>query len=279
MKIPRQMAMGAWALVLCGVAVAAADELKIHSVESPYQPGSQEIRVLLPDNDDPSRKFPVVYVLAVGQGRGSALRIFREADLHNRYGVILAESSFADTPWYGDHPSDPLIRQESYVRDFLVPFVEKNYSTLQSPDGRLLFGFSKSGWGALSLIFRNPDFFGYAASWDAPYFFRDFHYGMDKVFGTLEHLDRYRPDLLAVQARSHFQSRNRLVIGGEDKWGFLIPTPSGGSHTVEMHALLLKEGIPHTYRDDLKTKHTWSADWVVPMFEELMRISRASEGH
>lgn len=275
MRIRQWISAGVCAAALSGAVDAGADELKIHSVESPYQPGLQEIRVLLPDTYNPARKYPVVYVLAVGQGRGSALRIFREADLHNRFDVILAESSFAATPWFGDHPSDPLVRQESYVRDFFVPFVEKSYSTPQSPDARLLFGFSKSGWGACTLIFRNPDFFGYAASWDAPYFLQDFHYGMDKVFGTLEHLENYRPDLLAVRAKAHFQNRNRLIIGGEDKWGTLIPTPSGGSHTVEMHDLLLKEGILHTYREDLKTKHTWSAGWVVPMFEELMKISAA----
>lgn len=257
---------------LCCLTAYPADALRVYVEESPYQRGPQEIRVLVPDSYDPQKKYRVVYVLAVGAGSSSAVRVFRKADLQNRFDVILAEMSFESTPWFGDHPTDQKMRQESFVRDFAVPFVEGKYSTLGSPEGRLLFGFSKSGWGAYALIFRNPDFFGYAASWDAPFFFTDFRYGMDTVFGDTEHLKKYRPDLLVPVAKSHFQDRTRLVLGGEDKWGTMIPTPSGGSHTVEMHELMEKEGVRHVYRPDLKTKHTWGLAWIVPLFEELMKL-------
>lgn len=257
---------------LCSLVVCYGDPLKVYVEESPYQQGPQEIRVLVPDTYDPQKKYRVVYILAVGSGSGSALRVFRKADLQNRFDVILAEMSFASTPWFGDHPTNPKIRQESFIRDFAVPFVEDRYSTLGSAEGRLLFGFSKSGWGAYSLIFRNPDFFGYAASWDAPFFFNDFHYGMDAVFHDTGHLEKYRPDLLVSSAKDHFQNRSRLVLGGEDKWGTMIPTPSGGSHTVEMHALMEKEGVRHVYRPDLKAPHTWSPTWIGPLFEELMKL-------
>lgn len=254
-----------------------SQSLFTHALESSYQSGAEEIRVLLPDNYDPQKKYRVVYVLPVGSGPGSALRVFRKANLQNRFDVILAEMSFEKAPWFGDHPTDPQVRQESYVRDFVVPFVEKTYSTLGTPEGRLLFGFSKSGWGAYALILRNPDFFGYAASWDAPFFFVDFHYGMDEIFMTTEHLAKYRPDLLVSAQATHFRDKIRLVLGGEDKWGTQIPTPSGGSHTVEMHALLDRERIGHIYRPDLKTKHTWSEAWIVPLFEDLMKISGVAE--
>lgn len=253
------------------------DKLKGYMLESPYQNEPSEIRVLVPDNYDPKKKYPVVYILPVGAakgaGQGSALIIFTKANLQNRYEVILAEPTYEITPWFGDHPTDQKIRQESYLRDFVVPFVEKNYSTLGTPEGRMLLGFSKSGWGAFALIFRNPDFFGYAASWDAPYFFVDFRYGMAPVFDNTEYLKKYRPDLLVVEQKAHFQNKTRLVMGGEDKWGKAIPTPSGGSHTVEMHELMEKEGVKHVYRPDLKTLHTWSAAWIVPTFEELMKIA------
>ena len=230
--------------------------------------------MLVPDAYDPQKKYRVVYILPVGKGPGSALPYFQRLGLHNRFDVILAEMSFEKTPWFGDHPTDPKVRQESYVRDFVVPFVEKNYSTLGTPEGRMLFGFSKSGWGAYALILRNPGFFGYAAGWDAPFFLEDFHFGMDEVFATKEQLAKYRPDLLVVTQAAHFRDRTRLVLGGEDKWGTMIPTPSGGSHTVEMHALMEKEGVRHIYRPDLRTKHTWGADWIVPLFEEMMALTR-----
>lgn len=265
-------------LLLIGLGAGFAETPRIYTEGTPYQNKAKEIRVLVPDAYHSSKKYPVVYVLPVGTGNGSALRVFMQANLHNRHDVILVELCYEVVPWFGDHPTDPRIRQESYLRDFVVPFVEEKYSTLETPEGRMLFGFSKSGWGAFSLILRNPDFFGYAASWDAPYFFADFHYGMDKVFENTEHLKKYRPDLLVVERKSHFQNKARLVMGGEDKWGTSIPTPSGRSHTVEMHELMDKEGVRHVYRPDLRTRHTWDAAWVVPMFEEMMKIAGIEPG-
>ena len=46
--------------------------------------------------------------------------------------------------------------------------IEQHYPARADRDGRLLVGFSKSGWGAYSLLLRHPDRFGKAAAWDAP---------------------------------------------------------------------------------------------------------------
>lgn len=253
-----------------------AQNMKSHTVESPFQPGPQEIKVLLPDGYDERKSYRVLYLLPVGAGPGSALRVFQNLDIPNRHGLIVAEMTFALTPWYGDHPTDPQIRQESYLRDFVVPFMETHYAAMRSPEGRLLFGFSKSGWGAFTLILRNPEVFGYAASWDAPYFLTDFHYGMDRIFGTEEQLKEYRPDLLAVRQKRHFQNRTRLVLGGENKWGMLIPTPAGGSHTKEMHELLVANSILHVYRPDLNAIHSWKEEWIGPMVVELMALAEST---
>ncbi len=86
------------------------------------------------------------------------------ANLQNRYDVILAEPSYEITPWFGDHPTDQKIRQESYLRDFVVPFVEKHYSTLRHAGGAYASWLQQKRLGTFALIFRNPDFFGYAAS-------------------------------------------------------------------------------------------------------------------
>lgn len=254
--------------------ILSAQTAQCHVLESPFQPGPQEIRVLLPDGYDGRREYPVLYVLPVGAGRGSALPVLQQMDIPNRYGLVAVEMTFAIAPWYGDHPSDPLVRQESYLRDFVLPYVEKNYAVIKSPEGRLLFGFSKSGWGAFSLILRNPDVFGYAAAWDAPFLLAEFHYGMDRVFGTGENLAEYRPDLLAVRQKERFQNETRLVLGGENKWGTLVPTAAGGSHTKEMHELLAAHSIPHVYRPDLAATHSWNEAWMEPMIRELLALAR-----
>lgn len=247
----------------------------VFSTTSPYQSGVQEIRVILPDDYNPEKRYRVLYILPVGAGPGKqkVLAMFRNLDIANRHDLILVEMTFEKTPWYGDHPTDPLMRQESYLRNFVVPLIEEKYSTLESHEGRLLLGFSKSGWGAFSLIMRNPDFFGYAAAWDAPMMLDSFKYKMDEVFGTSEHLALYRPDLLAVSAGKPFQDRNRLVLGGEKLWGEMIPAPQGGSHTARMHELLEAHGIRHVYRPDLITDHRWAPEWITPLVEEMLKLA------
>ena len=67
----------------------------------------------------------------------------------------------------------------------VVPFVEKSYPVPAKCDSRLLLGFSKSGWGAWSLLLRHPDVFGRAAAWDAPLMMDRFgKYGTSPIFGS-----------------------------------------------------------------------------------------------
>ena len=60
------------------------------------------------------------------------------------------------------------LHQEKYLLEDVLPLVEGSYPVETGPDGRLLVGFSKSGWGAWSLLLRHPGVFGKAAAWDAP---------------------------------------------------------------------------------------------------------------
>ena len=256
--------------------VVVWDGVRIHTVETEYQNGRQEIRVLLPDNYHGDKQYRVLYVLPVEKGfdqkYGYGLGVLKQMDAHNKYDLIIVQMGFEKEPWYGDHPTDPKTRQASYIKSFVVPFVEKRYSAVGTPEGRLLFGFSKSGWGAFSLILRYPEFFGYAASWDAPMFFESFHYRMQEVYGTLEQLNAYRPDLLVYRQKRHFQHKVRLVLTGEQDWGNSIPAPNGTSHTIEMHKLLDKESITHVYNNDVAAPHRWDQHWMGPALGALMRL-------
>ena len=144
----------------------------IPSVRSPYQAGTTKIRVLLPVPLDKQKKYPVLFVLPVeandGNRYGDGLLAIKRSGLHNKYGLICAAPTFSHLPWYADHPTDKTIRQETYFLKIVVPFVESTYPAFGRPQGRLLVGFSKSGWGAFSLLLRHPDLFGRAAAWDAP---------------------------------------------------------------------------------------------------------------
>src|SRR5262249_3772713 len=123
-----------------------------HTVTCPYQAGQTEIRVLLPDTMEPGKRYKVVYVLPVeakaGAQYGDGLAAIKKLDLHNKHGFICVLATFSHLPWYADHPTDARIRQETYFLQVVLPFIEKTYPALPGPSGRLLVGFSKSGWGA-----------------------------------------------------------------------------------------------------------------------------------
>lgn len=259
--------------------VKVQDGVKIHTVKTEYQNSKQEIRVLLPDNYSRERYYRVLYVLPVEKGfhqrYGYGLGVLKQINAHNKYDIIIVQMGFEKEPWFGDHATDTKTRQASYLKEFVVPFIEKHYSTMGTSDGRLLFGFSKSGWGAFSLILTYPDFFGYAASWDAPMFFDGFHYGMGEVYGTLDQLNVYRSDILASKQKKHFQKKTRLVLTGEKDWGRSIAAPNNGSHTVEMHILMEREGIKHVYDNSIKAPHRWSEQWMTSTLEALLGLTKA----
>lgn len=263
-------------------ATGSRADVKTHVVRSDYQNGDQEIRVLLPDRYAPQNKYRVLYVLPVesafNQKFGYGLGVLEQMKAHNAYGLIIVQMGFEKEPWYGDHATDPKTRQDSYLREFVIPFVERHYATLGTPDGRLLFGFSKSGWGAISLVMKYPQFFGYAASWDAPLLLTEFHFGMRDVYGTADQLARYRPDLLVQRQAGFFRDTTRLALGGEALWGTLKPAPGGGSHTVGFHRLLETHRVRHAYDGSLSAPHRWDRAWMEPMLKHLMSIVQESSG-
>ncbi len=229
-----------------------------HSVSSAFQGGTTEIRVLPPDRMDPTARYPVIYVLPVEARRersyGDGLLEVRKQDLHNQLKAIFVAPTFSHRPWYADHPSDPEIRQESYLLRTVVPFVDSHYPTQAAPGGRLLLGFSKSGWGAFSLLLRHPDQFGKAVAWDAPFMQgRPDKYGMGAIFGTQENFERYRLTNLVEQNALDLRDRTRLFVLGYGNFR---------DEHERFHALLKSRGIPHVYVDGPQRPHRWDSGWV-----------------
>jgi len=247
-----------------------ANGVLVHVVRSPYQAGNTKIRVLLPERIQEGRRSAVVYVLPVEAGDGSrygdGLIEIKKHGLHNKYGAIFVAPTFSHLPWYADHPTNQKIRQETYFVNVVVPFVEKTYSTLPQPEGRLLLGFSKSGWGAWSLLLRHPGTFGRAAAWDSPLMMEQLgKYGAPGIFETQRQFERYRiTDLLKAKNLQ----KKRLILTGYG--GF-------HRHHQKVHALMLSLKIPHEYRDGPARKHDWHSGWVSEAVELLLAGHRSVE--
>jgi len=149
-----------------------ANGVKSYSVTSVFQgPTPTIVRVLEPTSPAPGWPRRLLYVLPVeaelGATFGDGLQELRLLNVHNRYNLTLIAPSFHIAPWYGDHPTDPSRRLESFMVQDLIPFGDSFVAPGTIPQ-RWAIGFSKSGFGALSLILRNPNVFSAVAAWDSP---------------------------------------------------------------------------------------------------------------
>ena len=181
----------------------------------------------------------------------------RALKVHERFGLIVVAPTFADLPWYCDHPAEPTLRQETYVLKVVVPLVAKLYP--HEPRHRALLGFSKSGWGAYSLLLRHPEAFGAAAAWDAPMMMTSPGFGMDRIVGTKANFERHRIPRLLEEHAEAVRRAKRLALLGYGNFR---------EQHRQAHALMQRLGIPHAYTDGPHRKHHWDGGWV----EEAVRL-------
>lgn len=238
----------------------------VHSVRSDFQPDETTIRVLLPDQVKEGQRYPVLYVLPVEAGAGTrwgdGLVEVKKHRLADRFGLICIAPTFSQLPWYADHPADLQIRQESHFLKVVVPFVDKHYPTAAAPDGRLLLGFSKSGWGAFSLLLRHPGTFGKAVAWDAPLMMDSpGRYGSGPIFGSKANFAGYQITGLLRSRATLLQSERRLFHFGYGNFR---------EHHEAAEQLMNELGIQHVYRDGPKREHSWHSGWLPEAVEMLM---------
>ncbi len=254
-------------------AVRQSNDMLIHSVTSPFQADGTTIHVLLPDQFDPDKAHRVVYLLPVelfdDHQCGDPMNEVRKHDLHNKHALICVKPTFSHAPWYADHPTDPHIRQESHLLKVVVPFIDDTYLGRTGAPERLLIGFSKSGWGAFSLLLRNPQVFSRAAAFDAPFGWETpDRYGMGEVFGTESNMDLYCVNLLIDHAGRQLGDSPRLALFGHSDFR---------GHLQFLHYRMLKLGIPHVFEDDGRREHRWDSGWLPQAVDFVVRDESIGE--
>jgi putative esterase len=247
-----------------------AQGIRSHEVRSPYQSGVTTIRVLLPARTDPKKTYPVVFLLPVEvQGNskyGDGMAEAYKHDLANRHSAIFVAPSFSHLPWYADHPTEPAIRQETYFLRVVVPAIERHYPASRNAADRHLVGFSKSGWGALSLLLRHPDQFGRVAAWDAPLMMDKPVYGMDKIVANRQTFESYHVPTLIKGRGGELGNKARLCLLGYGSFR---------ADHQRLHASLKEWKIPHEYRDGPFRKHDWHSGWLSEAVEWVLADSPA----
>lgn len=240
-----------------------ANGVKYYSMASAYQGGHEEIvRVLEPTKPAPGRPRRLLYVLPVeagvtnlGSQFGDGFEELRLQDVQNRFNLTLIAPSFRYEPWYGDNENEQANSMETFIVRELVPWGDTFLPKGTTPQ-RFLIGFSKSGNGALILIFRHPETFSAAAAWDAPTQLKDInaYRALSMNFGTQANYNRYFIPGLVTNGAKPFIGSNRLWISGD-----------AGIFTADMDQLdaqMTAVGIRHTWTKGGSRAHIWGSGWL-----------------
>ncbi|MGD0090817.1 MAG: alpha/beta hydrolase-fold protein [Planctomycetota bacterium] len=229
----------------------------------PHQGQRTKLRIIAPDGAAAKEDKRFLFVLPVEPREethyGDGLETVRKTGLHEQLGLIVVAPSFDKLPWYANHPTDQGRQDETYLLEAVIPVVDRLYPSKQPQ--RLLLGFSKSGWGAFSLILRHPDVFAAAAAWDAPLMKdKPDQFGMGECFATQENFEHYRITKLLREKAAPFQAAKRLWLAGYDNFR---------AQTVEAHKLMDELHIQHDYADGPKRAHLWGSGWVEEAIKAL----------
>lgn len=270
----------AWVSVLCsfsGVCTAQDESIEVrsHRIESEYQAGETTIRVLLPKSFSKETRYRVLYVLPVVENDnrrfGDGLLEIKKHDLHNKHQLICVAPEFSEKPWFADHATNAKLRDESHFLKVVLPFVESTYPAMKEAKGRLLVGFSKSGWGAFSLLLRHPDKFHLAAGWDSgvrvdvgPIEETERQDRINRIWGSNENFVDYRLSNLLKKYAGKFRGSPRLFYmntAGTKR------TPGG----VELHQLMSELKFSHRYVFEAQRKHRWDSGWLPEAVEFVVR--------
>jgi S-formylglutathione hydrolase FrmB len=133
--------------------------------------------VVTPDNYTRSGKsFPVLYLLhGYSDNYATWVLDFPQVGHYaDEYNMIIVGADGGYSSWYFDSPVDSTMKYETYISGELVNFIDKNFNTVKSPEGRAISGLSMGGHGALYLAIRHQDIFGAAGSMSGGVDFRPF---------------------------------------------------------------------------------------------------------
>ena len=136
--------------------------------------GNQPFQVRVLNPTDPSTEYAhsFLYALPVEAGvnqttYGAPLVTLEQINAQNTYNATIIEPIFPIDPWYSNSSTDPTVNYDTFMSTILPEWVDSNFATTGT-EQNLMVGFSKSGYGALDLLFKHPDVFTAAAAWDFP---------------------------------------------------------------------------------------------------------------
>lgn len=134
----------------------------------------RELNVYLPDgydSTDINRQYPVIYFLhGSGGDHTSYSGIYPILDslITNKIikPVIVVVPDGSSSPFLGSQYSNSALYGmfEDYIAIDLIRFIDSNYNTIPSKDGRAIMGHSMGGEGSMRIALKNPNLYTAVAS-------------------------------------------------------------------------------------------------------------------
>ena len=220
------------------------------------------VRVLAPDHPSTAYQHSFLFDLPVEPGLaqstyGDGLDQLSQLDVQDQYNTTIVEPIFPINSWYADNPLDGTINYETFTANYLPAWVDSNFAT-SGAEKNLLIGFSKSGYGALDLLFKHPSVFAAAAAFDFPgdmATYSDYGSSSSGDYGTDTNFqNNYRlSDTFIDTWKAPFTTQDRIWIS---------EGPAFQTQVADFSALLNSQGVSHTLSVQTNDAHTWSGGWL-----------------
>jgi acetyl esterase/lipase len=154
--------------------------------------------------------------------------------------------------WYVDSFDGKQPVETTVIKE-LIPYVDANYRTIATREGRAVEGFSMGGFGSLRLGFKYPDLFATVSSFAAALHtlaeMQEEDHRFPVVYGSPEYLEKVAPWTIVEQNAGQIRGRQlvRMMVGDADE---LFP------NNRAFHERLTKLNIEHTFDVAPKVAHS-----------------------
>lgn len=227
-----------------------------HFYHSKVTEGIRELFVYTPPGYSTDTKYPVLY-LSGGSGE-VASNWFIDGRVHFIMDNLLSDGSVV--PMIIVVPNNQMIHRqmpnhedftydlfEADLRSHIIPFIDQEYSTIQSPGGRALSGLSMGGRHAQFIGFKSLDLFG--------------------SLGILSagHVDTETLFVDFLQDPEINEKIDYLFVGQ----GSLEATANMGKRAKALHEALTKHNIDHEYYVGGSGGHDWRT-WRHLLYERFL---------
>jgi hypothetical protein len=241
-----------------------------NKINSSYQEGTTNI-LTITSNILESDSLNLIFILPVEKQKleyqfGSGIKEVKDlidANLINN-NVVFIQPEFIRIPWYGNHPTDTTIWQERYLVNIInaVSSIYKSFSL-----NIYLLGFSKSGWGSVSILLNYPDLIDGIFIWDSPLSTKfNLNWGMEQVFGNEIYFETHYLLETRIFKTPSILKNKLIVIGGYDLFK---------KETQSFLKIMDSCKINYYYDQNLVFQHKWNKDWIYELLKQKQGITNA----